>query len=200
MRDTRYNPRGAPPPPIGVAVPIAGCPYADRLDRSGFLSLDSIAPTENYTYRGGVAHGFVHDENAYAMGGVSGHAGLFSTAVDLATFGWRMSALARGRSTYFDAGTARPFLAGPSGVDVADAAGQRLGWIGPELGGPLARPFGSTSFGHTGFTGTSIWIDPELDLVVVLLTNRVHPSRERTGVGELRGAVSAAVLGAIADR
>jgi CubicO group peptidase (beta-lactamase class C family) len=158
---------------------------------------DSIAPTEDYAYRGGVAHGFVHDENAYALGGVSGHAGLFSTALDVAIFGWRMSQLARGSSEFFDAAVAREFLRGPSGIAAADAAGQRVGWWGEPLGGGMGGSFGPLGFGHTGFTGTSIWIDPELDLVVVLLTNRVHPSREREGMGRLRADVSAAVRAAV---
>ena len=108
-----------------------------------------------------------------------------------------MSQLARGSSEFFDASVARPFLAGPAEISAADDAGQRVGWWGEPLGGGMAEPFSSTGFGHTGFTGTSIWIDPELDLVVVLLTNRVHPSRERTGMGDLRAAVSAGVLAAV---
>ena len=91
----------------------------------------------------------------------------------------------------------RPFLRGPTGVPVADYAGQRLGWLGQKLGGGLGAPFGASSFGHTGFTGTSIWVDPDLDLVVVLLTNRVHPSRDRSGAADLRREVSEAVRAAI---
>ena len=189
MDDTRYNPRGAPPAAAACSAPAY--PSADA------LPLDSIAPTEDYAYRGGVAHGYVHDENAYALGGVSGHAGLYSTALDLALFSWRMSRLARGSSGAFDAAVARPFLRGPAGLAVADATGQRLGWLGEPLGGGMAEPFGATGFGHTGYTGTSIWVDPELDLAVVLLTNRVHPSREREGMGALRAAVSAAVRAAV---
>ena len=108
-----------------------------------------------------------------------------------------MSRLARGSSEFFDADVAGAFVHGPAGIPVADAAQQRLGWLGEPLGGGMATPFGPLGFGHTGYTGTSIWIDPELDLVVVLLANRVHPSREREGMGALRAAVSAAVRAAV---
>ena len=188
MHATAFNPRGAPPP-------AAACTAPAYPDPDG-VPLDSIAPTERYDYRGGVAHGYVHDENAYAMGGVSGHAGLFSTALDLAIFGWRTSRDARAAAG--EGGTIRrAFLLGPAGVVAADDVGQRLGWWSRALAGGLGEPFGPASFGHTGYTGTSIWIDPELDLVVVLLTNRVHPSRERQGIGQLRAAVSAAVRAAV---
>ena len=188
MHATSYNPRGAPPPAAACTAPAFPDPAA--------TPLDSIAPTERYEYRGGVAHGYVHDENAYAMGGVSGHAGLFSTAGDLAIFGWQASREARAARQPGES-VRQAFLGGPALQQAADAVGQRLGWWSPALAGGLGEPFGPASFGHTGYTGTSIWIDPELDVVVVLLTNRVHPSRERQGIGQLRAAVSRAVRDAI---
>ncbi len=143
--------------------------------------LDRIAPTEVDTvFRHRHVRGEVHDENAWAMGGVSGHAGLFSTGWDLAIF-------------------AQAMLEG----QVRDGPGTDTpvpcGWQAPTGRSSAGDYLGRRSFGHTGFTGTSIWIDPELELFVVLLTNRVNPTRERGGHTELRRAVHDAVALAVAD-
>ena len=157
-----------------------------------------IAPTEEDPVRGGIVRGLVHDENAWAMGGVAGHAGLFSTAADLARF---VSALREAA-----AGTAGPEGVLPSGVvdrwtRRADQGSTRaLGWDTPSLNGSSAGDYFSTfSFGHTGFTGTSIWVDRERDLWVVLLTNRVHPTRENALHVPLRRAVHDAAARAVTD-
>lgn len=144
-----------------------------------------IAPTEVDTiFRGKHVHGVVHDENAYAMGGVAGHAGLFSTATDLARFGQSLLSAVEGESP-FPAGTetVRVFAARQSGVPRA------LGWDAAPGSGGIARSLSPSAFGHTGFTGTSLWIDPGLGFYVVLLTNRVNPTREGTGIGELRRTI-----------
>lgn len=130
--------------------------------------------------------GVVHDENARAMGGVSGNAGLFATAMDLSRFAWMM--LGRGRF-----GSSR-FLS-PAAVAEAtrDHTGhlgvsRGLGWAvkGRTAGGSAGDLFSPESFGHTGFTGTSLWIDPARGLFAVLLTNRVHPSRDNDAHWRLR--------------
>jgi beta-glucosidase-like glycosyl hydrolase/CubicO group peptidase (beta-lactamase class C family) len=184
------------------------------MDDTGFnpldvmTALDRIAPTEVDTVLRHVhVHGEVHDENAWAMGGVAGHAGLFSTAHDLARFAHTL--LRSGR-----AGDRR--VLGPDGV-AAFAARQPgmqrgLGWDArdsvaveldrsPDVPGDTAgardapaydgidAPFSPSAFGHTGFTGTSLWVDPARDLYVILLTNRVNPTRAQDGITELRRAV-----------
>ena len=153
-----------------------------------------IAPTEIDTIRG-LVWGSVHDENANAVGGVAGHAGLFSTAHDLSIF-------------------ARMMLNGGSVGDVRiltpttiarwtapqDAASSRaLGWDTPSEHSSSGRFFSPRSYGHTGFTGTSIWTDPERGVWVVLLTNRVYPTRNNNKHIALRRAIADAVQEAVDD-
>ncbi|HEX6645230.1 MAG TPA: serine hydrolase domain-containing protein [Gemmatimonadales bacterium] len=140
--------------------------------------LARIAPTERDPWRGRVVHGEVHDENAARLDGVAGHAGLFSSARDLLVFGdWLLAARA-GRdsvSVPLDPGVVRLFT---TRQYVPRESSRALGWDTPSglsSGGTRISP---SSFGHTGFTGTSIWIDPDRELVIVLLSNRVHPTRE----------------------
>jgi len=160
-----------------------------------------IAPTENDSaFRNRLVHGEVHDENAWAMGGVAGHAGLFSTATDLAAFCQMMlnggiyahqRVLRRETVEQF---TARQTIAGGS---------YALGWAVPTEGSASGRYFSPRSYGHTGFTGTSIWIDPEKELFVVLLTNRVYPTRENEKIQHVRPALHDAVvqsLGLVRER
>lgn len=169
MEDTRFNPRpdlmGAP----GDTVPLR-----------------RIAPTEVDTvYRHTHVHGVVHDENAHAIGGVAGHAGLFSTAEDLSRFAGMMLAGGQGPQVrVLRPGTVSEFTTGIPGSDRA------LGWQKPTTRN-IGAPFTESAFGHTGFTGTSLWMDPELDLYVVILTNRVNPTRAQGGISELRRAVHA---------
>ena len=153
--------------------------------------LERIAPTEIDTLRGGLVHGFVHDENAWALGGVAGHAGLFSSARDLARFADFM----------LDGGA--PLLHGETVArwTARQNAGssRALGWDTPSPRSSAGRFFSPRSFGHTGFTGTSIWMDPEKGLFVVLLTNRVNPTRDNPKHIALRRAVADAVQQAVRD-
>ena len=159
--------------------------------------LPRIAATEVDTvYRHTKVHGVVHDENAYAMGGVAGHAGLFSSARDLAAFAGMM--LAGG-----SAGVDR--LLSEETVELFtrrydDSASRALGWDTPSDDSSAGDYFSAGAFGHTGFTGTSIWIDPELDIYVVLLTNRVNPTRANRKHVAVRRAIHDAVALAITDR
>lgn len=158
-----------------------------------------IAATEIKPDRSGVLVGEVHDENARAMQGVSGNAGLFSTARDAGRF-CRM---------YLQGGTLEGVrILSPAVIEAAIrsyTAGleeeRGLGWLLRGDGrfssaGDLMSPF---AYGHTGFTGTSIWIDPERDLYVILLTNRVHPYRDNDSHIRLRPLVANAVVGALDD-
>ncbi|MDT8368487.1 MAG: serine hydrolase domain-containing protein [Longimicrobiales bacterium] len=160
---------------------------------------DRIAPTELDTiYRGYHLHGEVHDENAHAYGGVAGHAGLFSTAEDLARFArlFLREGVADDGTRLLEAATVRDFVR-----RVASTSSRALGWDTPS--GPKSSAgewMTSRAFGHTGFTGTSIWIDPELDLFVIVLTNRVNPTRENTRHASMRREVANLAVQALIDR
>jgi CubicO group peptidase (beta-lactamase class C family) len=130
-----------------------------------------IAPTEATPPRGYPLRGEVHDENAYALGGVAGHAGLFSTAADLSVFAQMM--LNGGEYDGVQI-MSKPTVE----LFTSRAFGHRaLGWDTAEGDYGSGRYLGSTAYGHTGFTGTSMWIDPEREMFVILLTNRVHAAR-----------------------
>ena len=154
--------------------------------------LERIAPTErDTTWRHRLVHGEVHDENAAAMGGVSGHAGMFSTAPDLARFArWMLSCFSRSPLTAHrspaSCETVRAF------AQRADSAfsSRAIGWDTPTGTNSAGTMMSARAFGHTGFTGTSIWVDPERNLFVILLTNRVYPTRENQRIFEVRRAVA----------
>lgn len=157
-----------------------------------------IAPTEDSPIRGKLIRGEVHDENCHALGGITGHAGLFSTAEDLGNF---VGSLLNGGSL-----NGKRVLTEPT-VDLfrrnfTKGTGDRrtLGWQlqseNAESAGDLLSP---ESFGHTGFTGGSIWIDPCRDLATVFLANRVHPNRNRgkEEIGNFRARLHNAIIGEI---
>lgn len=154
-----------------------------------------IAPTEIDTVRGGLVWGRVHDENADAMGGVAGHAGLFSTARDVAIF----AQMLLNGGEYNGARIVSPTTIARWTAPQVPASSRALGWDTPSAVSSAGHYFSPRSFGHTGFTGTSIWIDPTRDLFVILLTNRVNPTRENTQVFALRRAVADAVQRSITD-
>lgn len=161
---------------------------------------ERIAATEDDPRRGGVLVGKVHDENAWAMGGVSGHAGLFSTAADLAIYAQMLLNGGHYGDKRVLSSRSVELMVSPQTEGLNERRG--LGWL---LQGESTVTAGDLlsklAFGHTGFTGTSLWIDPRVDLIAVLLTNRVHPSRER-GKGEIsriRALVNNISAGAIID-
>lgn len=133
----------------------------------------SIAPTELDRLTGRHLRGVVHDENARALGGIAGHAGLFATATDVARLG---SVFLRGREGVLGVSTIERMTT----EQATGAEGIRRG-LGVALWAPdpeaTSHPFGPRSFGHTGYTGTSLWVDPERSLVVALLTNAVYRGR-----------------------
>lgn len=154
-----------------------------------------IAPTELESATGRLIHGVVHDPNARAIGGISGHAGLFSSARDLAIFAQMM--LNGGH--YGSVRILRPTtIARWTSRQDADTS-RALGWDTPSGRSSAGRFFSPRSFGHTGFTGTSMWMDPVKDMYVVLLTNRVNPSSESTRVFRLRRDVADAAQWAAMD-
>lgn len=164
--------------------------------------LEQIAPTEDNPWRGKVVRGQVHDENTVVLGEVAAHAGLFSTTGDLGIF---LQMLLNGGSMNGErllrADTIARFT---RRAGLAPGSSRALGWDTPSRsssGGPSSagEHFSPSSFGHTGFTGTSIWVDPERELFAVLLTNRVYPTRENQGISRLRPAFHDAVIAALAD-
>jgi CubicO group peptidase (beta-lactamase class C family) len=157
-----------------------------------------IAPTENDPWRGRTLRGEVHDENAARLDGVSGHAGLFSSARDLLRFGdWLLEGLGS-----HDTSAAYLWPPPPASErrfvirqDIPEGSSRALGWDTPSglsSGGQYISR--EKSFGHTGFTGTSIWIDPTRDLVIVLLSNRVNPTRDNDRWGPVRRNVADRVV------
>jgi len=157
---------------------------------------DRVAPTEVSPPRGYPLQGQVHDENAYALGGVAGHAGLFGTADDLAVFAQMMldGGIYRGTRLVSEA-TVRLFT--------QRAAGSRaLGWEMAEGRHGAGEYLSPTAYGHVGFTGTSMWIDPERNMFVILLTNRVHAARARrpaTVIADVRSDLADAAALAVTD-
>ncbi|HEX7089603.1 MAG TPA: serine hydrolase [Longimicrobiales bacterium] len=192
MRDTGFNPRSWDESPVAATGHGDGAP--DRAGGGDILA--RIAPTEEDTFfRHTHVHGIVHDENAYALGGVAGHAGLFSSARDLAVCAQMMlNGGEHGGVRILDSATIARFTRRQG-----EASSRALGWDTPSGGASAGTGFSPRSFGHTGFTGTSIWIDPERDLFVVLLTNRVNPTRNNNKHIALRRAVHETVLLAITD-
>jgi CubicO group peptidase (beta-lactamase class C family) len=157
-----------------------------------------IAPTEITPPRGYPIRGEVHDENAYALGGIAGHAGIFSTASDLAIF----AQMLLNRGTYN--GTR---IIADSTVQLftrrAPVTGTRaLGWDTCAGSYGCGKYMSANAYGHTGFTGTSLWIDPDRDMFVVLLTNRVHAARARRPakvISDVRADLADAAALAVTD-
>ena len=154
--------------------------------------IDNVAPTEICAWRKRRIVGEVHDENAAGLGGVAGHAGIFSTATDTAALG----------QMYLNHGGAllhAETVAEMTRLQAEDGTTRRgLGFAlwcpDPDASG---NPFGERAFGHTGFTGTSLWIDPQRELAVVCLTNRVYYGRNASGILAFRVALHRAIVAAI---
>ncbi|MEO8910001.1 MAG: serine hydrolase [Gemmatimonadaceae bacterium] len=188
MRDTGFNPL-AP----GAIPTDSACTAGFRADNP---LLARIAATEVDTvYRHTHVHGIVHDENACALGGVAGHAGLFSSARDVAIF----SQMLLNGGHYGSANLILPATVARWTARQMRNSSRALGWDTPSGSSSAGHFFSPRSFGHTGFTGTSIWMDPERGIFVVLLTNRVDPTRANTRVDPLRRDIADAVQAAIQD-
>ena len=151
-----------------------------------------IAPTEEDSWRGRLLVGEVHDENAAALGGIAGHSGLFGTAAAVGSYARHLMQVLDDRTGIFRRTTLEEFVTRRTDVPGSSRA---LGWdtmLPTSSCGTLMSP---RAFGHTGFTGTSLWIDPEKDVYVALLTNRVHPNRSNEAIQRVRRAVHDAVIG-----
>jgi serine-type D-Ala-D-Ala carboxypeptidase len=150
----------------------------------------AIPPTEHDTwFRKRVIQGEVQDENAYVMGRIAGHAGLFANVPDLLRFA--ACILAQGKTAdarqLFQPETVARFA-------TRQGEGRALGWDVPTPGGSSGQYFSQRSIGHLGFAGTSLWIDPEQDLAVVLLTNRTWPDRANQAIKQIRPLFHDAVV------
>lgn len=156
---------------------------------------DRIAATERDTSRGGLIWGEVHDPNAWAMGGVAGHAGLFGSGRDLAVF----AQMLLNGGEYGTVRILRPQTIARWTAPQVPGSSRALGWDTPSGESSAGHYFSTRSFGHTGYTGTSMWIDPERSLFVILLTTRVNPTSENQKQAPLRRAVADAVQDAILD-
>jgi CubicO group peptidase (beta-lactamase class C family) len=153
-----------------------------------------IAPTEFDAWRGRTLVGEVHDENAWALGGAAGHAGLFGTAAAVGAFARALLATLAGDRILAQPATMREFVRRSAAIPGGSRA---LGWDTMRPTSSCGVRLSETAIGHTGFSGTSLWIDWERDLYVVLLTNRVHPTRDNNRIRALRPAFHDAVVEAV---
>jgi CubicO group peptidase (beta-lactamase class C family) len=137
----------------------------------------------------------VHDENAWIMGGVAGHAGLFATARQVWQFAQGLMEGLQGQRWLVSTSTLRTFT---TRQDMPEGSTWALGWDTPTPGRSSAGQYNSsTAIGHLGFTGTSLWIDASQQVIVALFTNRVHPSRQREGIKTFRPLIHDAVMRAL---
>ena len=159
--------------------------YLDHITADVVHEKDLFAATEYCQWRREIIQGHVHDENAYALGGYSGHAGLFGTALDIFTLTNKLNKIYRGYSSGpLKTKTVRTFF---SRQGIPQGSTWALGWDTPsEKNSSSGNYFNSNSIGHTGFTGISIWIDLKKDITVIFLTNRIHPSRSNEKIKDFR--------------
>ncbi|MBK8136973.1 MAG: beta-lactamase family protein [Chloroflexi bacterium] len=160
------------------------------------IRYENVVPTEfDAEWRKRRAWGEVHDENACGAGGIAGHAGLFGTAIDIANFGtyWLRQSKVFGVAPELMREAVREQV-------TSDGLRRGLGWVLKAAeGANCGDLFSADSYGHTGFTGTSLWIDPQRQLVVAMMTNRVYAGRDTTvsGIYELRRAVHTLIAEAV---
>ena len=186
MHDTGFNPLGAvPPDSICTAAFSADNPMLNRI----------VVTEMDTAFRHIKIHGIVHDENACALGGVAGHAGLFSSVRDAAVF----SQMILNGGIYNGVRLIQPTTVARWTARQSNHSSRALGWDTPSENSSAGRFFSPRSFGHTGFTGTSLWMDPERGVFVVLFTNRVNPTRANLRHEGLRRDVGNAVMAAIED-
>lgn len=166
--------------PLGLQRTFLSVNDAKRIFEEG-----DFAATEDCRWRGKIIRGSVHDENAFSLGGYSGHSGLFGTAKDVYTLVNLLRAhYYKERSDYLSPETVRTFF---SRQNIVDGSTWALGWDTPSPEASSAGHFFSAnSVGHLGFTGTSVWMDLTEDVIVVFLTNRVHPTRNNEKIKTFR--------------
>jgi len=157
--------------------------------------LARIPPTELDAWRGRMVHGQVHDENAFSFGGVSGHAGLFSNARDLAAF----LHMLMNHGAYEGGRLLKPETIAlfTARQNVVAGNSRALGWDTADGNNSAGHLMSARAFGHTGFTGTSVWTDPEKNMFVILLSNRVHPTRNNQKLLPFRAKLHDAIMRAV---
>ena len=168
------------------AEPLMFCPTAGRTQLGvarPIVDASRIAPTEQDEWRNRLLCGEVHDENAAAMGGVAGHAGLFGTAESVLAVSGAWLRGYHGGESILDRELVRQFTTRQPSSSRSSWA---LGWDTPSAPSSSGSCFSERSFGHLGYTGTSLWIDPLCELEVVLLSNRVHPTRRNEKIKVFR--------------
>jgi len=163
------------------------------LKKTGFFSTKlpgrftqgRFAATEDCPWRKRIIQGTAHDENAYALGGYSGHAGLFGTAEEVHALANLLRGHWRGeRKDYLRPETVRAFF---TRQDMVDGSTWALGWDKPSpVNSSAGRHFTSTSVGHLGFTGASLWMDLDQDVIIIFLSNRIHPTRKNEKIRAFR--------------
>lgn len=151
----------------------------------GSGEMKNVVPTEDDPWRGHLIHLEVHDENAYAMGGIAGHAGLFGTAAAVAVLSEAWLRGAKGQSSFLSNELVREFVVNEAVV----GSRWKLGWDSPISPSSSGIGFSPQSFGHLGYAGTSLWIDPLNALEVILLSNRVNPSRKNKQIKAFRPVI-----------
>lgn len=173
MHETMYN----PPEALRVRIPPT--------------EIDTVT----FGRAGKITHGVVHDENAYMLGGVSGHAGLFSSARDVGMFvQMLLNGGSYGETRLLKPETIALFL---KRQEVVKGSSRALGWDTAEGTNSAGKLMSTEAFGHTGFTGTSLWADPKTKLFVLLLSNRVHPTRENRRILSFRAKLHEAIVRAM---
>ncbi len=159
-------------------------------------SLYRIPPTELDEWRDRLVHGEVHDENSFSLGGVAGHAGLFSTATDVAAFLKMMVNAGEYKGRNFI--LSQTIAAFTKRQNLVEESTRAIGWdTRSEERSSSGHFMSMRAFGHTGYTGTSIWVDPDKSLFVILLTNRVHPTRVNRKIIAFRPILHDAVMRAL---
>jgi CubicO group peptidase (beta-lactamase class C family) len=180
--------------PLGLADHIGSA----RQLRASHADFDSrVAPTEVVPFRGGVVRGVVHDENAWALYGdaLAGHAGLFGDARAVLAVGEAVLRALASDDGWLGPADLEPLVRERSGGTL------RAGFDGKSAENPsCGARLGPRTFGHLGFTGTSLWIDPDSAFAGVLLTNRVHPTRDHIAIRKARPAVYDAIIDALSGR
>jgi CubicO group peptidase (beta-lactamase class C family) len=167
-----------------------------NLNNKPLYKREFYAPTEKCLWRKKILQGEVHDDNTWSFGGVSSHAGLFGTIDDVTKYGQALRKSYRGEQSWLASHeTVKKFTKRAIPMSRGDWA---LGFMLPTRGrSSCGKYFDESSFGHTGFTGTSLWYDPKRDLLVTLLSNRVHPTRKNSKFVELRPKIHDLIVEAL---
>ncbi len=187
MSHTTFNPAKT----LRESIPPTADESAAGKCGAGRETVSLITAPTGSTFRGRIMQGEVQDENASVLGGVAGHAGLFSTAGDLALFA---HAMLNGGYPILRPDTVQLFTRRES---VPTGTSRALGWDTPSSPSQSGKYFGPRSFGHLGYTGTSLWIDPDRQLSIALLTNRTWPDCQSTAIKKVRPAFHDAVVEAL---